>query len=83
MPISSRHEALRAVLPFIQSELDRGVYLSHISRHLMGLFHGQPGGRQFRRYISENAHKPGSGIEVIERAMAKVPEPAEATVVPA
>lgn len=83
MPISSRHDALRAVLPFIQSELDRGVYLSHISRHLMGLFHGQPGGRQFRRYISENAHKPGSGIEVIERAMAKVPEPADATIVPA
>ena len=83
MPVSSRHEALRAVLPFIQSELDRGVYLSHISRHLMGLFHGQPGGRQFRRYISENAHKPGSGIEVIERAMAKVPEPATATIVPA
>jgi tRNA-dihydrouridine synthase A len=83
MPISSRHDALRAVLPFIQNELDRGVYLSHISRHLMGLFHGQPGGRQFRRFISENAHKPGSGIEVIEQAMAKVPEPADATIVPA
>jgi len=73
-PIDSRHNALRRVLPFIQEELDRGVYLSHISRHLMGLFHGQPGGRQFRRYISENAHKPGAGLDVIEAAMAKVPE---------
>ncbi|MDL0430001.1 tRNA dihydrouridine(20/20a) synthase DusA [Marinobacter sp. TBZ242] len=82
-PARSRHEALRAVLPFIQSELDRGVYLSHMSRHLMGLFHGQPGGRQFRRYISENAHKPGSGIEVIEQAMARVPEPGDAVTVPA
>ncbi|WP_275704730.1 tRNA dihydrouridine(20/20a) synthase DusA [Marinobacter iranensis] len=77
MPVQSRHDALRAVLPFIQDELDRGVYLSHISRHLMGLFLGQPGGRQFRRYISENAHKPGSGLEVIEQAMARVPEPAD------
>ncbi|MDI9245835.1 tRNA dihydrouridine(20/20a) synthase DusA [Marinobacter sp. CHS3-4] len=82
-PVSSRHEALRRVLPFVQEELDRGVYLSHITRHLMGLFHGQPGGRQFRRYISENAHKPGSGIEVLEAAMAKVPEPETSEAMPA
>ncbi len=81
--VTSRHEALRRVLPFVQEELDRGVYLSHITRHLMGLFHGQPGGRQFRRYISENAHKPGSGIEVLEAAMAKVPEPHESRLMPA
>lgn len=82
-PVGSRHRALRQVLPFIQEELDRGVYLSHMSRHLMGLFHGQPGGRQFRRYISENAHRPGSGIEVIEAAMAKVPEPETPATIPA
>ncbi|WP_165855365.1 tRNA dihydrouridine(20/20a) synthase DusA [Marinobacter sp. JSM 1782161] len=73
-PYSNRHDVLRAMLPYIQSELDRGVYLTHISRHVMNLFHGCKGGRQFRRHISENAHKPGSGIEVLERAMAKVPE---------
>lgn len=73
-PFSSRHEALVSMLPFIESELRRGVFLSHISRHLLGLFHGQPGGRQFRRYISENAHKAGAGIEVIETALARVPE---------
>jgi len=72
--VTSRHEALRAMLPFIQQELDRGVYLTHMSRHVMGLFHGMPGGRQFRRHISENAHKPGSGLEVIEDALAKVRE---------
>ncbi|MCG7199244.1 tRNA dihydrouridine(20/20a) synthase DusA [Marinobacter pelagius] len=76
-PVANRHEALRAMFPFIQQELDRGVYLTHISRHIMGLFHGMPGGRQFRRHISENAHKPGSGLEVIQAALAKVrlPEP--------
>ncbi|WP_336366879.1 tRNA dihydrouridine(20/20a) synthase DusA [Marinobacter sp. C2H3] len=73
-PALSRHDALRALLPFIQSELDRGIYLTHMSRHVMGLFHGQPGGRQFRRHISENAHKPGAGVEVLEQALAKVPE---------
>ena len=73
-PIASRQDALRAMFPFIQEELDRGVYLTHISRHVMGLFHGMPGGRQFRRHISENAHKPGSGLEVIQTALSKVHE---------
>ena len=73
-PVANRHDALRAMFPFIQQELDRGVYLTHMSRHVMGLFHGMPGGRQFRRYISENAHKPGSGLEVIQTALGKVHE---------
>ncbi len=76
----TRHDALRAMYPFIQSELERGVYLTHISRHLLGLFHGQPGGRQFRRYISENAHKPGAGLEVIQTALEKVREPEPAVI---
>ena len=75
--MTSRHDALRAMYPFIQSELERGVFLGHISRHLLGLFHGVPGGRQFRRYISENAHKRGAGLEVIQTALEKVQEPAQ------
>ena len=81
--VDSRHNALRQVLPFIQEELDQGVYLSHMTRHLMGLFHGQPGGRQFRRHISENAHRAGAGIEVLESAMARVPEPQTPPPIPA
>ncbi|MDX1633382.1 MAG: tRNA dihydrouridine(20/20a) synthase DusA [Marinobacter sp.] len=73
-PVASRHQALRRMLPFIQAELDRGVYLGHMSRHLLGLFHGCKGGKQFRRHISENAHKSGAGLEVIETAMSLVPE---------
>ncbi|ROU01831.1 tRNA dihydrouridine(20/20a) synthase DusA [Marinobacter sp. R17] len=73
-PHASRHDVLRAMLPYIQSELDRGVFLTHISRHIMGLFHGCKGGRQFRRHLSENAHQRGAGLEVVEQAMAKVPE---------
>lgn len=73
-PIRSRHDALRAMYPFIESELERGVFLGHMSRHLLGLFHGIPGGRQFRRYISENAHKSGAGLEVVQTALEKVKE---------
>jgi len=73
-PATSRHDALRAMYPFIERELERGVFLGHISRHLLGLFHGIPGGRQFRRYISENAHKSGAGLEVIQTALEQVIE---------
>lgn len=79
-PFGSRHDALRAMLPFIEAELERGVFLSHISRHLLGLFHGQPGGRQFRRYISENAHRKGAGIDVVRDALERVPEQAAAAI---
>ncbi|MGP4844297.1 tRNA dihydrouridine(20/20a) synthase DusA [Marinobacter sp. 1Y8] len=73
-PLANRHDVLRNMLPYIRSELDRGVPLGHITRHILGLFHGCAGGKQFRRYISENAHKQGAGIEVVENALLKVRE---------
>lgn len=71
--IRSRHEVLESFLPFVESELAEGVPLGHISRHVLGLFQGQPGARRFRRHISEHAHRQGAGIEVLEQAMALVP----------
>lgn len=71
--IRSRHQVIEDFLPYIEKQLSKDIYLSHITRHILGIFHGQPGARQFRRYISENAHKRGSGIEVIEAALRKVP----------
>ncbi|WP_432474310.1 tRNA dihydrouridine(20/20a) synthase DusA [Amphritea sp. HPY] len=69
---TSRFEIMQRMLPYIEQQLSEGAYLGHISRHLLGLFHGQRGGRQFRRYISENAHRPGAGIDVIKQAVEKV-----------
>lgn len=69
---TNRFEIMQRMLPYIEQQLSEGVYLGHISRHLLGLFHGQRGGRQFRRYISENAHRPGAGIDVIKQAVEKV-----------
>ncbi len=61
----SRAEVVNRMIPYIESELAKGTWLSHISRHMLGLFHGVPGGRRFRRHISENAHKQGAGVEVL------------------
>jgi len=67
-PILSRDAVLEKFIPYIEKHLQSGGRLNHISRHMTGLFQGEPGSRVWRRYISENAHKPGAGIEVIEQA---------------
>jgi tRNA-dihydrouridine synthase A len=65
-----REALLRAYLPYVQVQLDAGVALKHISRHILGLFHAQPGGRAFRQILSEGAPRPGAGIELLEKALA-------------
>jgi tRNA-dihydrouridine synthase A len=68
--VQPREALLRRFLPYVQAQLDRGVALKHLTRHVLGLFHGQPGGRAFRQVLSEQAPRPGAGVEVIERALA-------------
>jgi tRNA-U16,U17-dihydrouridine synthase len=59
------------LIPYIQQqlELNDGVRLNSISRHILGLFHGEPGARGWRRHLSENACKPGADIKVILEAL--------------
>ncbi len=73
--LRGRHEALDAYLPFVERELAAGTPLPAMSRHLLGLFQGMPGARRYRRYISEHAHLPGAGAEVLQRAAELVPRP--------
>ncbi len=68
-PLPTRDEVLRQLRPYVEAELARGTALKHITRHLLGLYQGEPGARAFRRTISEGAHLPGAGWELIERAL--------------
>ena len=54
----------------MQAQLADGVKLSHMTRHMLGLFNGQPGARAYRRVLSEQAPRPGAGIEVLDAAVA-------------
>lgn len=72
-PVKKRKQVVEEMYPYIERQLSNGSYLGHISRHMIGLFQAMPGARQWRRYISENAHKKGAGIEVLETALAKIP----------
>lgn len=78
-PVLSGPEVIRSLYPYIEGELSKGTYLGHITRHILGIFQGIPGARQWRRHLSENAHKPGAGVEVVEQALAMVTRPQMAT----
>ncbi|MBL4606406.1 MAG: tRNA dihydrouridine(20/20a) synthase DusA [Pseudomonadales bacterium] len=71
-PTLSRLNILESFYPYIEQHLGEGMKLSNISRHIVGLFQGQVGARRYRRYISENAFKPGAGIEVLQKAVTYV-----------
>ena len=68
--LRTRAELLRALEPYVEAQLERGVFLKHITRHLLGLFAQQRGGRAFRQVLSEGAHKPGADWSLVERALA-------------
>ncbi|WP_082190115.1 tRNA dihydrouridine(20/20a) synthase DusA [Frateuria defendens] len=69
-PLPTRESVLRRLQPYVEAELARGTALKHITRHLLGLYQGEPGARGFRRRLSEGAHRPGAGWALIEQALA-------------
>lgn len=69
----SRHQVIEELLPLVERECTRGIPLKRITRHILGLFHAQPGAKKWRRYLSENAHKPEAGPETLKTALALVP----------
>lgn len=68
-PIIDPIVAIQTLYPYIETQLSQGGQLNHIMRHTLGIFNGRKGAKQWRRYLSENAHKPGAGIEVVEHAL--------------
>lgn len=72
--VLTRLQVLDKMYPYIEQQLENGSYLNHIARHMLGLFQGMPGARAWRRHLSENGHKPGSGIEVMQKAASLVTE---------
>lgn len=67
--ITNPISAIEQLFPYIEVELAKGTQLNHIMRHTLGIFNGKKGAKQWRRYLSENAHKKGAGLEVVEKAL--------------
>lgn len=73
-PVTVVHQ----MLPYIENHVSAGGKLGQVTRHMLGLFAGKPGARQWRRILSENAHKPGAGPDLVVEALAAVTGAAEA-----
>ncbi|MGB5834893.1 MAG: tRNA dihydrouridine(20/20a) synthase DusA [Thiohalocapsa sp.] len=71
-PAPDPHAVLDAMLPYVTQRLDEAVPLTAITRHLLGLFHGRPGAKAWRRHLSEQAQRAGTGIEVLMEGAKRV-----------
>jgi len=78
---ASREATIEAMLPYITEQLSKGARLHHVTRHMLGLYQGQYGGRQYRRHLSEQSHKTESGADTLLEAMAFCSAPRERAVV--
>lgn len=73
-PIPSRHQIIEQLMPFAEEQHAKGAPVNRISRHILGIFQGQPRARSWRRHISENAHRAGATPDVIAEAAQMVPK---------
>lgn len=69
---TTAEDAARAMLPYIEAHVGAGGKLAQVTRHMLGLFNGRPGARSWRRLLSEGAHRPGAGPELVEQALAQI-----------
>ncbi|HUS24363.1 MAG TPA: tRNA dihydrouridine(20/20a) synthase DusA [Candidatus Binatia bacterium] len=67
-----RASVLRRFVPYAARERAAGTPLAQMTRHLLGLYRGQHGGRAFRRLLTEQACRPGTGLDIFEQALAAV-----------
>ncbi len=73
-PAATRAEVVQNMLPYIENNLAKGMPLHRIARHMLGLFHGQPGGRIWRQILTVEGAKPSAKADVLLRALAAVNE---------
>lgn len=67
-PDITQEEVLDRYTSYVKRELAQGTALKHMTRHVLGLFQGMPGAKQFRRHLSENAHRLDADVAVLEQA---------------
>jgi tRNA-dihydrouridine synthase A len=71
-PCPTREALVDTLSPYIEGELAEGTRLNQITRHILGLYQQVPGARRFRRVLSEGAHRPGAGLELLRAAALEV-----------
>jgi tRNA-dihydrouridine synthase A len=70
--LPARESVVCHYMQYIEQQLEQGVDLKHMTRHMLGLYQGLPGARTWRRYLSENAYMSGAGVDVVRTALEHV-----------
>jgi tRNA-dihydrouridine synthase A len=70
--VCTREDVVRALLPYVRRQFERGVPARSIARHVLGLYLGQPGGRRFRQILSDATRLREAGPAVLEEALRAV-----------
>ncbi|WP_084649804.1 tRNA dihydrouridine(20/20a) synthase DusA [Stappia stellulata] len=71
-PVESRAEAVARFRSFLIERLQDGARANQLLRHVLGLYHGVPGARAWRRRLTVDAVRPGAGVEVLDAALAEI-----------
>jgi tRNA-dihydrouridine synthase A len=69
------NQAVADYVDYVDGRLSEGVPLNAMTKHMLGLFNGIPGARQFRRHLSENATRKGAGVQILRDALAFIGRP--------
>ena len=67
-------DAIARYRPYMAARLEEGVHLPAMARHMLGLMHGRPGARTFRRILTVESIRPNAGLEVLDQAVEAVRE---------
>jgi tRNA-dihydrouridine synthase A len=76
--LRDREAVLEALRPYVVGHLAAGGRLNNVTRHILGLYHGRPRARVFRRFLSENAVGAGATVAVLDEAIAGMRAAAQA-----
>ena len=77
--VPDQHQLVRLMVPYIEQQMQQGARFWQIARHMLGLFQGQPGARQWRRLLSEQGHLADAKPELLLQALSLVPESPDTT----
>lgn len=67
-PIPSREDILAAITPYIARELADGNRMNNLTRHILGLYQGQPGARRFRQLLSDSRRLAEKRVALLQEA---------------
>ncbi len=67
--IPSREDVVKKILKYLEEEVKAGAKVNHIMRHTVGLYHGQPGSKDWKRYLSDNMMARDSDFQKAKHIM--------------